>query len=44
MNEKNELCFCKVCAKETQHVLVLVRKENVFNDAKNSKKRILLLV
>ena len=44
MNGKNELCFCKVCAKETQHVLVLVRKENVFNDAKNSKKRILLLV
>ena len=39
MNEKNELCFCKVCAKETQHVLVLVRKENVFNDAKNSKKK-----
>lgn len=44
MSEKIELCFCKSCTKEKQHILVLVRKEDPFKDAKENKKKILLLV
>ena len=39
MSGKKELCFCESCAKETLHILVLVRKESPFKDAKDNKKK-----
>ncbi|TAA45025.1 hypothetical protein [Corallincola spongiicola] len=37
MNEVKETTFCSKCSKETQHILVLVRKPTGFENSKRRK-------
>ncbi|WP_428774428.1 hypothetical protein [Vibrio sp.] len=37
MSAKKEVHFCPTCGVETQHIVVLVRKESPFKGSKNQK-------